>query len=45
MKPLAKLGLFALLLLGAFVGGAAVGSALPDLGPAPATEQHSGTHP
>ena len=34
MRPLAKLALFAVILAGAFGGGAALGAALPDLGPA-----------
>jgi hypothetical protein len=47
MRPLARLSLFAVILLGAFGVGAAIGAALPDLGPgAPAQQQpHVDAHP
>ena len=45
MRPLTKLVLFAVVLLGAFGVGAAVGAALPDLGPdQPVQQQHGSDH-
>ena len=45
MRPAAKLAIFVLVLLGAFGSGAALGAALPDLGPKPAVQQDGGGHP
>ncbi len=46
MNPLAKLAVFAVSLLGAFGAGAALGAALPDLGPGQPAQQHQpGAHP
>jgi hypothetical protein len=45
VKPLTKLVLFAVILLGAFGAGAALGAALPDLGPdQPTQQQHGSDH-
>jgi hypothetical protein len=40
VTPLAKLAVFAVILLGAFGAGAALGAALPDLGPGQPAQQH-----
>lgn len=45
MRPLAKLVLFAVVLLAAFGGGAALGAAAPDLGPKQPARQHETSHP
>jgi len=44
VKPTVKLAIFVLVLLGAFGTGAALGAALPDLGPKPAVHQDGGGH-
>ena len=42
MSAFTKLALFALVLVGSFAAGAAIGAALPELGPSqPIQEQHS----
>lgn len=45
MRPLSKLALFALILFGSFAGGAALGAALPDLGPSTPAESPMANHP
>jgi hypothetical protein len=45
VRPLTKLVLFALLLLGSFGLGAALGGALPELGPTQPTQQQHGGQP
>ena len=46
MRPFTKLALFAVVLVGAFGAGAALGAVLPDLGPGqPTQQQHGGDRP
>ena len=45
MRPLAKLVAFAAILLGAFGAGAALGAALPSVGPGAPAPPPVGVHP
>jgi hypothetical protein len=45
VRPLAKLAAFAVILLGAFGAGAALGAALPSVGPAPPAPPPVEVHP
>jgi len=45
VRPVTKLVLFALVLVGSFGAGAALGAVAPDLGPGEPAEQHDDGHP